>query len=131
MDGWLTYEAYQARYPDSTLDETPFLAAATDAWFCIQEATHWRASLAASEAEKTLLAECQAQLVHRTAESPLSHWDGVASVSNHGYSETYASGQDVQTYLRQQQGTIVARVLRAPATAWMLYAGGVYRPRRR
>lgn len=131
MDGWLTHEAYQKRYPGSTLDEASFTAAATDAWFCIQEATHWRASLAASEAEKALLAECQAQLVHLAVESPLPNWDGVASVNNHGYSETYASGQDIQAYLRQQQAAIVARVLRAPATAWMLYAGGVYRPPRR
>ena len=130
MDGWLTYEAYQARYPDGTLDETPFLAAATDAWFCIQEATHWRASLAKDPEAQRMLAECQAQLLH-LAETEGGRWDGVTSVNNHGYSESYASGADREAYLAQQRAQIISRVLSSPATRWMLNAGGVYRPPRR
>ena len=52
-------------------------------------------------------------------------------MNNHGYSESYASGMDLQAYLGQRQQQIVAQTLSAPATRWMIYAGGVYHPPRR
>ena len=58
-------------------------------------------------------------------------WDGVTSVTNHGYTESYASGLDKQVYLGRQQQRIVTEVLSAPVTRWMLYQGGAYRPPRR
>lgn len=65
------------------------------------------------------------------AEEVNASWDGVTSVNNHGYSESYASGMDLQAYLGQRQQQIVAQTLSAPATRWMIYAGGVYHPPRR
>ena len=55
----------------------------------------------------------------------------MTSVSNHGYTESYASGMDTQAYLGKRQSQIVNEVLSAPATRWMLYQGGVYHPPRR
>ena len=81
--------------------------------------------------EKALLSTCQAQLVELAA-GVETGWDGVTSVNNHGYTESYASGMDVQRYLGERQLAIVHRTLSAPATRWMLYAGsGVSRPPRR
>ena len=78
-----------------------------------------------------MLFRSQAQLVELAA-GVETGWDGVTSVNNHGYTESYASGMDVQRYLGQQQLTIVRQTLSAPATRWMLYAGsGVSRPPRR
>ena len=77
-----------------------------------------------------LLAQCQARLVALSEEVSAS-WDGVTSVSNHGYTESYASGMDMQAYLGKRQSQIVHEVLSAPSTRWMLYQGGVYHPPRR
>ena len=52
-------------------------------------------------------------------------------MNNHGYSESYASGMDLQAYLGQRQQNIVDQVLSTPATRWMLYQGASYRPPRR
>lgn len=128
---WLTFEDYQSRYPGSTLTAAQFAPLAQDAALCIENATRWTASLAQSEAEREQLADCQAQLVHLTA-SVDAGWDGVTSVNNHGYTESYASGMDIQSYIGQQQTAIIHRTLSAPATRWMLWNGsGIGHPPRR
>lgn len=130
MTSWLTYPQFKERYPGSTLTETLFTPLALDAALYIESATKWRAETAAEAEQLDLLADCQARLIQLTAETGAS-WDGVTSVNNHGYTESYASGQDIQSYLDQQQSRIVTQVLSAPATRWMLNAGGVYHPPRR
>ena len=65
------------------------------------------------------------------SEEVSASWDGVTSVSNHGYTESYASGMDMQSYLGARQQQIVEQTLSAPVTRWMLYQGGVYHPPRR
>lgn len=128
---WLTFAEYQSRYPGSVLTEAQFAPLAQDAALCIENATHWTASLAKNGPEWDQLAECQAQLVHLTA-SIDAGWDGVTSVNNHGYTESYASGMDIQNYLGQQQIAIIRRTLSAPATRWMLWQGsGIGHPPRR
>ena len=130
MDNWLTYEEFQAQYPDSALTEEQFTPLALDAAFFIETATRWTASLADTPDQQQLLRQCQAKIV-RFSEQTSASWDGVTSVSNHGYTESYASGKDLQAYIDQQQTQIVNTVLSAPATRWMLNAGGVYHPPRR
>lgn len=130
MGSWLTYPDFTALYPDSALTETQFTQLASEAWFSIMEATHWRASLAVAEGTVAQLQSCQARLVH-LAEGLDTDWDGVNSVSNHGYTESYASGTDRQSYLQKRQRQIIAQVLSTPTTRWMLYEGGVYHPPRR
>ena len=116
MDSWLTYPEYLARHPGSALTEAEF--------------TRWCASLAKAPEQLALLAQCQSRLVALSEEVSAS-WDGVTSVSNHGYTESYASGMDMQAYLGKRQSQIVHEVLSAPSTRWMLYQGGVYHPPRR
>ena len=116
MDSWLTYPEYLAQHPGSALTETEFTPRAVDAAFFIESAT--------------LLAQCQSRLVALSEEVSAS-WDGVTSVSNHGYTESYASGMDMQAYLGKRQSQIVNEVLSAPSTRRMLYQGGVYHPPRR
>lgn len=130
MDSWLSYPEYQTIYPDTTLTEAEFSELAVDAALFIETATHWRAALAEEAEQQELLAQCQSRLVHTAAECGAS-WDGVTSVNNHGYTESYAGGSELQEYLRKRQRYIVETVLSAPATRWMLYAGGVYHPPRR
>lgn len=130
MDSWLTYPEYMARYPGAALTETEFQTRAVDAAFFIENATRWCASLAEEPKQLELLAQCQARLVALSEEVSAS-WDGVTSVNNHGYTESYASGMDMQEYLGKRQNQIVNEVLSAPATRWLLYQGGVYRPPRR
>lgn len=130
MNSWLTYSNYQERYPDSALTEDQFTPLAVDAAFFVEAATRWCASLAEEQDQLELLAQCQAELVHAASETG-TVWDGVTSVNNHGYTESYASGMDQQTYLGQQQQEIVSRILSAPATRWMLYRGTAYHPPRR
>lgn len=131
MESWLTFADYQSQHPDASLTEAQFELLARDAALFIESVTRWCASLAQTDREKALLSTCQAQLVELTAGTGAG-WDGVTSVSNHGYTESYASGMDVQRYLGEQQLAIVHRTLSAPATRWMLYAGsGVSRPPRR
>lgn len=131
MDSWLTYEEYASRYPEDALSVASFPQLAGDAALFILGATRWTAVLADTEEQIDALRDCQAKLVH-LAGSLGTDWDGVTSVNNHGYTESYASGMDVQRYLGQQQLTIVRQTLSAPATRWMLYAGnGIYRPPRR
>lgn len=131
MESWLTFADYQSQHPDASLTEAQFEVLARDAALFIENATRWCASLAQTDGEKSLLSTCQAQLVELTAGAGAG-WDGVTSVSNHGYTESYASGMDVQKYLGEQQLAIVHRTISAPATRWMLYAGnGIYRPPRR
>lgn len=133
MDSWITYAEYTARYPDTTLTEAGFIPVAADAALVIMDATHWRAAIADDDESLARLQDCQAQLLHLSTGmgSAGGGWDGVSSVSNHGYTESYASGADQQTYLQRQQLQIIERTLGAPATRWMLYQGGVYRPPRR
>lgn len=136
MDSWLTYTDYQERCPDTTLPEAEFRQLAAKAALEIEGATHWRAVLAALPEEISQLAECQAQLVtlmcslggDSAAQASLS---GVTSVNNHGYSESYAAAQSTQAAIQQQQDQLILRVLSAPATRWMIYAGAVYHPPRR
>lgn len=130
MDSWLTFSDFNAIYPDSGLTEPQFTQLAADAVFSIMEATHWRANTAADEDSLAQLQACQARLV-QLAEGMDTGWDGVTSVSNHGYTESYASGTDQQNYLQQRQRQIIEQTLSAPATRWMLYQGGVYHPPRR
>lgn len=130
MDSWLTYDAFQAQYLDSALTEAQFTPLAVDAALFIEASTRWCAALAEEPEQVEILALCQARLVH-LAEEVNASWDGVTSVNNHGYSESYASGKDLQAYLGQRQQQIVAQTLSAPATRWMIYAGGVYHPPRR
>ena len=46
-------------------------------------------------------------------------------------SESYAAAQSTQAAIQQQQDQLILRVLSAPATRWMIYAGAVYHPPRR
>lgn len=130
MNSWLTYADYAARYPGTALSEAEFPALAEDAAGFLLGMTRWTASLADTEEQIDRLRECQARLV-RLAEETGSGWDGVTSVNNHGYTESYASGMDMQAYLGKRQSQIVDEVLSAPSTRWMLYQGGVYHPPRR
>ena len=130
MDSWLTYPEYLARHPGSALTEAEFTPRAADAAFFIESATRWCASLAKAPEQLALLAQCQSRLVALSEEVSAS-WDGVTSVSNHGYTESYASGMDMQAYLGKRQSQIVNEVLSAPSTRRMLYQGGVYHPPRR
>ena len=130
MDSWLTYSQFKEQHPGSRLTEAEFQSQATDAAFFIESATRWYASLAEEPEQLRLLAQCQARLVALSEELDAS-WDGITSVSNHGYTESYASGADMQAYLGRRQNQIVDEVLSAPATRWMLYQGGVYHPPRR
>ena len=130
MESWLTYPGYRAQDRGSALTETEFTPRAVDAAFFIESATRWRASLAKEPEQLALLAQCQSRLVALSEEVSAS-WDGVTSVSNHGYTESYASGMDMQAYLGKRQSQIVNEVLSAPSTRRMLYQGGVYHPPRR
>lgn len=130
MAGWLTFSDFNAICPDNGLTETQFTQLAADAMFSIMEATHWRANTAADEDSLAQLQACQAQLVH-LAEGSDTGWDGVTSVNNHGYTESYASGTDQQNYRQQRQRQIIEQMLSAPGTRWMLYEGGIYHPPRR
>lgn len=130
MDNWLTYEEYASRYPEDALSEASFPPLACDAALFILGATRWTAVLADTEKQIGALRECQARLVH-LAGSLGTDWNGVTSVNNHGYTESYASGMDKQAYLGTQQLRIVEQTLSAPATRWMLYRGASYRPPRR
>lgn len=130
MMGWLTFSDFNAICPDNSLTEVQFTQLAAEAMFSIMEATHWRANTAADEDSLAQLQACQAQLVH-LAEGSDAGWDGVTSVNNHGYTESYASGTDQQNYRQQRQRQIIEQMLSAPATRWMLYEGGVYHPPRR
>lgn len=130
MDSWLTYPEYLAQHPGAALTEAEFTPRAADAAFFIESATRWCASLAEEPEQLKILAQCQARLVALSEEISAS-WDGVTSVNNHGYTESYASGMDMQAYLGRRQSQIVDEVLSAQATRWMLYQGGVYRPPRR
>lgn len=131
MDSWLTYADYASRYPEDALPEVSFTPLAGDAALFILSATRWTAALADTEEQTNVLRECQARLVHLTAGHKGTDWDGVTSVSNHGYTESYASGLDMQSYLGARQQQIVEQTLSAPATRWMLYRGASYRPPRR
>lgn len=131
MDGWLSYEDFQRICPDSSLTEAQFPQATADAALLIHTHTHWRSALDQPDDARELLAQCQAQLIRLSTETGPGCWDGVTSVNNHGYTESYASGQDRQQYLEQQQRQIIHRCLSAPVTRWMLYEGGVYHPPRR
>ena len=130
MDSWLTYSEYLAQYPGSALTEVEFTPRAVDAAFFIESATRWCASLAEEPEQLALLAQCQSRLVALSEEVSAS-WDGVTSVNNHGYTESYASGMDTQAYLGKRQSQIVNEVLSAPSTRWMLYQGSMYHPPRR
>lgn len=130
MNSWLTYSRFKELYPDSSLTEVQFTPRSVDTALFIENATRWCASLAKEPDQLELLAQCQARLVALSEEVSAS-WDGVTSVSNHGYTESYASGMDMQAYLGARQQQIVNQVLSAPATRWMLYQGGVYHPPRR
>lgn len=130
MDSWLTYSDFKEKYPDSSLTEPQFTPMSIDAALFIENATRWCASIAAEPEQAELLALCQARLVALSEEVSAS-WDGVTSVSNHGYTESYASGMDMQSYLGARQQQIVEQTLSAPVTRWMLYQGGVYHPPRR
>ena len=115
MDSWLTYPEYLAQHPGSALTEAEFTPRAVDAAFFIESATRWCASLAEELEQLALLAQCQSRLVALSEEVSAS-WDGVTSVSNHGYTESYASGMDMQAYLGKRQSQIVNEVLSAPST---------------
>lgn len=130
MNSWLTYPEFTARYPGAALTEADFTPLAADAALFILGATRWCAGLADTEEQINQLRECQARLVY-LASGLDTAWDGVTSVTNHGYTESYASGLDKQAYLGRQQQRIVTEVLSAPVTRWMLYQGGVYHPPRR
>ena len=130
MDSWLTYPEYLAQHPGSALTETEFTPRAVDAAFFIESATRWRASLAKEPEQLALLAQCQSRLVALSEEVSAS-WDGVTILSNPAYTESYASGMDMQAYLGKRQSQIVNEVLSAPSTRRMLYQGGVYHPPRR
>ena len=131
MTEWLSYESFRARYPDTGLTETQYTIAARDAIALIHEHTHWRSALDQTEETEAALLTCEAQLIRLAEETGIGSWDGVTSVNNHGYTESYASGQDQQQYLVRQQRQIIDRSLSAPVTRWMLYEGGVYHPPRR
>lgn len=133
MKGWLTYPEFLALYPSSDVTEADFPALAALAAQRIQSETHWRASHARGTKQLKLLAFCQAQLIQLSADTKATSeasLAGVTSVSNHGYSESYASAQQMQTALEQRQSQIIQLTLSAPATCWMLYKGGLYRPPR-
>lgn len=130
MESWLTYPEYQAICPDNTVADADFPALASAAALCIESQTHWRACTADDPEQLAILAQCQAQLIrlNATAQSSVdAGLSGVTSVNNHGYSESYASAQQMQAALEQQRRQIVHQALSAPQTRWMLYNGGAYR----
>lgn len=133
-DTWLSYEAFAERYPAVSLTAETFAALAAEAAMDIEVATHWRAAIATDEESVAALAEAQAQLVYMaTGAGDIAARAGsaaVASVSNHGYSETYVRGSEMAAYITTERRRIVYAVLSRPATNWMLYAGGVYHPAR-
>lgn len=133
---WLTFESFAALYPGTGVSEETFPAYAAAAEMAINEATYWRAQTACDAASLAALSTCEAQLIKLaedagTDNAVQSSLSGVTGVSNHGYSESYASAADTLAAAERQRRQIIHAALSGPATRWMLYAGGVYHPRNR
>lgn len=129
---WVTWEQYQESHPASaaSMTEAEFNELANDAARRIRYRTHQRAQLATTEEEKAVLADCQAALItelRREAQEDIRRGSsGVASASNDGYSESYASAEDVANDRARRIEEIIKQTLSAPETMWLIYAGGVY-----
>lgn len=130
---WADCAAYRQAYPTSasTLSSEQYAELARQAETLINVRTHYMARSASTEAELTILGACQMALVQslesEEQEDIASEGrTGLLSANNSGYSETYASAEDMRAYrLRVHQG-IIQDYLSAPETAWMLYQGGVF-----
>lgn len=127
---WASYTDYVTAYPDSKLSDSSYASLAERARSEILHATAWRAEAAESGTELAILRDCQMALINEVL-SPAANVGTsgmVTSASNDGYSESYLSGAEQDKLLHQRQRSLISRYLSAPATGWMLYAGGVYHP---
>ena len=130
-DSWLTFTEYLTYgYEAIAEDEYPRLAA--KATLQIMEATHWRAAAAKDTVCLQALKDCEALLLSDAAarvQMAAESGNGtVTSSNNDGYSESYASAADMRKEATLRDRETVRQALGAPATSWMLYAGGTYHP---
>lgn len=130
-DSWLTFTEYQT-YGYEAISETEFPQLAAKATLQIMEATHWRAAAAKDEASTKALKDCEALLLSNAAAreqaAAVSSGGAVTSSNNDGYSESYASAADLRKEATFRDRETIRQALGAPATSWMLYAGGTYHP---
>lgn len=133
-DGWLNFIQYTA-YGYEAVDEAEFPRIAAKATLLIMEVTHWRAAAAKDAASIKTLQDCEALLIsdaETRSQAAEASGDGtVTSANNDGYSESYASAADIRKEASIRDRETIHQVLGAPATSWMLYAGGVYHPHAR
>lgn len=130
-DSWLSFEDYCA-YGYETVDEAAFPRMAARATLLIMEFTHWRAAIAKDAKSLQALQDCEALLISdamtRSLASESSGSGAITSSSNDGYSESYASAADQRKEAELRDRKTIMQALGGPATAWMVYAGGVYHP---
>lgn len=130
---WADWTTYQQAYPASAalIDASQYIELAHQAEVLINARTHYMARGASSKAEIAALGACQMALVQALEgeeqdESSHSSGAGLVSANNSGYSETYASAEDMRIHRLRSHQSIIQSYLSAPETAWMLYQGGVY-----
>lgn len=130
-DGWLNFTQYAA-YGYEAVEEAAFPRVSARATLLIMEVTHWRAAAAKDAACIKALQDCEALLISdavtRSQAIEASGNGMVTSASNDGYSESYASAADIRKEASARDRETIHQALGSPATAWMLYAGGVYHP---
>lgn len=129
---WVTWEQYQTARPATaaSMTEADFEELASRAARLIRYSTYQRATLATTEAERAVLAECQTDLItelYRHAQEDVRRGGaGVNSASNDGYSESFAAAADVASDRERKVKDLIKQTLSAPETMWMIYTGGVY-----
>lgn len=130
---WAEWEDYQRAYPTSAalINAGQYIELAQQAELLINARTHYMSRSASSEAELAVLGACQMALVQmlesEAQEDTARGGSGsLLSANNSGYSETYASAEDIRVYRQRIHQTTIQQYLSAPETAWMLYQGGVY-----
>lgn len=130
-DSWLTHAEYLT-YGYEVISEEEFPQLVAKATLQIMEATHWRAAAAKDEACIKALRDCEALLLSdaaaRAQTTAASGGGAVTSSNNDGYSESYASAADLRKEATLRDRETIRQALGAPATSWMLYAGGTYHP---
>lgn len=130
---WANWTEYQQAYPASAalINADQYAELARQAELLINARTHYMARSASTEAETATLGACQMALVQalesETQEDAARGGSGgLLSANNSGYSETYASAEDIRVYRQRIHQTTIQQYLSTPETAWMLYQGGVY-----
>ena len=129
---WVTWEQYNQLYPReaASMSKCDFDALAARAARELNNLTSYRARLASTDAERDVLAACQAELINaiRVADKEDTRRGGVGvqSANNDGYSATFVAASDVDATRERRKRDIIRQYLSAPETAWMIYAGGVY-----